>query len=103
MNLYRNGKYVETFKQSRSIELLTAYLDAHAEPKNPPPPPPPATTAAPEPQVTAKDTLAEEAQHLKQDVNPRGIVLSLDETNFKQTVDKGGVFVKFFAPWYVLV
>ncbi|KAI0368478.1 thioredoxin-domain-containing protein [Pilatotrama ljubarskyi] len=96
MNLYRNGQFVETYTQSREFDLLTAYLDAHAEPSNPPAP---AATAAPEPQIVEKDLLAEELVRSKQDVNPTGTVLSLDEKTFKQNVDKGGLFVKFFAPW----
>ena len=58
---------------------------------------------APEPTPAAalqdKDELVEEVVH-REDVNTAGIVVSLDETNFQQTVDKGHVFVKFFAPWY---
>ena len=98
MNLYRNGEYVETFRQSRDHDLLTKYINAHAEPRNPPAP-----EAAPEPTLAAafqdKDELVEEVVH-REDVNTAGIVVSLDETNFQQTVDKGHVFVKFFAPWY---
>ncbi|KAI0759740.1 thioredoxin-domain-containing protein [Trametes elegans] len=99
MNLYRNGKFVETFAQSRTLEILTEYINAHAEPRNPPEP---TVAAAPEPTPTPaaaeRDELAQAAARTE-DVNPRGLVLSLDERNFKQTVDKGGVFVKFFAPW----
>ncbi|KAI0666173.1 thioredoxin-domain-containing protein [Trametes maxima] len=98
MNLYRNGKYVETFKKSRTIEILTAYLDAHAEPRAPPPPPPPpAATATAEPPAIEKVEHVEEKVY-KPDVNPHGTVLSLDEKTFPGAVDKGGVFVKFFAP-----
>ncbi|KAI8984891.1 thioredoxin-domain-containing protein [Trametes punicea] len=96
MNLYRNGQYVETFMQARTIELLTEYVNAHAEPRNPPAP----TVSIEEPVIVEieRDELVEEVQP-KEDVNPRGIVLSLDETTFRENVDKGGIFVKFFAPW----
>ena len=99
MNLYRDGKYLETFRQSRDFDILTKYIAAHAEPRNPPAPEPPAE----EPPTTATDddALLDEVVH-REDANPDGVVISLDEKNFQQTVDKGHIFVKFFAPWYVL-
>ncbi|KAI1792500.1 thioredoxin-domain-containing protein [Ganoderma leucocontextum] len=97
MNLYKDGKYLETFSQSRTIDILTNYLAAHAEPRNPPA----AESSSKEtasPVTPDKDELAEQiASH--EDLNPTGTVLSLDEKNFRQIIDKGHVFVKFFAPW----
>ncbi|KAI0751693.1 thioredoxin-domain-containing protein [Daedaleopsis nitida] len=103
MNLYRNGAYVETFRQNRDIDILTKYLAAHAEPRNPPasettPEATSTTASAPSP-TPERDALVEEEAALREDVNPSGTVVSLDETNFRQTIDKGHVFVKFFAPW----
>lgn len=102
MKLYKDGKYVETFEQARSIELLTNYLAAHAEPSNPPVPEPTSTSSkeADPPVTSDKDELAEHVV-IHEDRNPEGTVLSLDEKNFRQTIDRGHVFVKFFAPWYV--
>ncbi|RPD62164.1 thioredoxin-domain-containing protein [Lentinus tigrinus ALCF2SS1-7] len=96
MNLYRDGKYLETFRQSRDVDILTKYITAHAEPRNPPAPEPPAE----EPPAAASDDdeLLDEIVH-REAANPNGVVMSLDENNFQQTVDKGHVFVKFFAPW----
>ncbi|KAL1939613.1 hypothetical protein VTO73DRAFT_9646 [Trametes versicolor] len=96
MNLYKNGKYVETFKKARSLEILTEYLDAHAEPRAPTAP---ASTAPAAPEPTAKDESAPAVREKKPDVNPNGTVLKLDGANFRSHVDKGGILVKFFAPW----
>ncbi|TBU43982.1 thioredoxin-domain-containing protein [Dichomitus squalens] len=98
MNLYKDGKYLETFKQSRDIDILTKYIAAHAEPRNPPAPEPTAKTENVVPLTAEKDELVEEIA-TRENVNPHGIVLSLDEKNFQETIDKGHVFVKFFAPW----
>ena len=100
MNLYKNGQYVETFKQSRDIDILTNYLAAHAEPRNPPEPEPTKEDEKTLPLTAEKDELVEQIA-TRGDVNPGGIVLSLDERNFQETIDKGHVFVKFFAPWSV--
>ena len=101
MNLYRNGQFVETFRDSREHDILTDYLNAHAEPRSPPP----TTTPSAEP-ITAEvaqpendPLVAEFVSH--EDANPDGVVVALDEKNYQATIDKGHVFVKFFAPWYV--
>lgn len=101
MNLYRNGEYVETFRQTRSIDILNKYIAAHAEPRNPPAPEPaPESTPAPSVPESETDELVDEVVH-REDVNPTGAVISLDESNFHAIVNQGHVFVKFFAPWYV--
>ncbi|KAH9936885.1 thioredoxin-domain-containing protein [Epithele typhae] len=99
MNLYRNGEFVETFRKSRNHDILTNYLTSHAEPRNPhaaeTAQPSSTTVEAAEPE---NDELVQEfASH--KDANPGGIVLSLDESNYQNTIDEGHVFVKFFAPW----
>lgn len=90
MNLYRNGKFLETYNDSRELQLLIAYLAKHAEPRTVPSSPPPSV-----------DTSVQAAPPSK-DLNPQGTVLALNPTTFQQTVDEGKVFVKFFAPWYAL-
>ena len=99
MNLYKDGKFVETFKQHRGFDILTDYLAAHAEPLNPPVPKPTEEGSA-SPVASDKEEFDEQTVP-RQDFNPFGTVLVLDETNFQETTDKGNVFVKFFAPWYV--
>ncbi|KZT63979.1 thioredoxin-like protein [Daedalea quercina L-15889] len=81
MNLYRDGKFVETYRQSRAYDLLTSYLSAHAEPTSLPALP--GTTEAP----------------VATDVNPDGKVYALDEKTFQNAVDEGHIFIKFYAPW----
>ena len=77
MNLYKDGKYVETFTQPRELDLLNSFLAAHAEPRNPPLPEPKeneaVTSSAP-----LEDTTTQQA-NFHADVNPNGVVLSLDE------------------------
>ncbi|KAM5540632.1 hypothetical protein V8D89_005663 [Ganoderma adspersum] len=97
MNLYKDGKFVETFKQARGFDILTNYLAAHAEPHNPPVPEPTEEDSA-SPVASDKDEFDEQTVS-HPDFNPFGTVLSLDEKNFRETIDKGNVFVKYFAPW----
>ena len=99
MNLYKDGKFVETFKQHRGFDILTDYLAAHAEPLNPPVPKP-TEEGSTSPVASDKDEFDERTVP-RQDFNPFGTVLVLDETNFQETIDTGNVFVKFCAPWYV--
>lgn len=86
LNIYKDGEFVDTFDKAREPELLRKYLDKYLVPETPlPPPPPPPPPAAPKPPPHTS--------------NPEGKVLELDEQNFSHEVKKGGVFVKFFAPW----
>ena len=79
MNIYKDGKFVDTFRKAREYELLKEYLDRYLAPDAHLPPP---ATKAP-----------------TRVLNPEGKVLELDERNFSHETKKGGVFVKFFAPW----
>ncbi|OBZ66615.1 Thioredoxin domain-containing protein 5 [Grifola frondosa] len=96
MNLYRNGEYIETYKQSREYELLKTYLSAHAEPNS-------VSSLLPSPTPSPQSSIVQSAPEgvlsMSRDINPSGSVLALDEKTFKGTIDQGGVFVKFFAPW----
>jgi thioredoxin domain-containing protein 5 len=91
MNIYRNGDFVEMYKGSRDYDLINSFLSKHAEPTS--------SSSANVPSVTKP---ALHLQTPRAERNRDGIVLMLDEKNFKKVVDQGPVFVKFFAPWYIL-
>lgn len=80
LNIYKDGEFVDTFTDSRELELLKKYLDKYLVTETLPPPPP----------AQKKPTRI---------MNPEGKVLELDERNFSNEVKEGGVFIKFFAPW----
>lgn len=107
MNLYRDGQFLETYREPRSYDLLTSYISKHAEPTSLPTLP--ETTA---PVVTATPEVHFEAQQQQQrethqaavpakDLNPDGKVLVLDDKTFRDVVTEGHIFVKFYAPWYI--
>lgn len=80
LNIYKNGEFVDTFKKARELDLLKEYLDGHLDTETHPTSPPARKAPA----------------HI---LNPEGKVLELDERNFSGEIKRGGVFVKFFAPW----
>jgi thioredoxin domain-containing protein 5 len=89
MNLYKDGQFIETWKQPRDIDKLREYLTKHAERSQVPDTAPPAA-----------DVLLEQPESDKEH-NPTGKVIVLNEKNFEQTIKDGHVFVKYYAPWYV--
>ncbi|KAJ8495555.1 hypothetical protein ONZ51_g1629 [Trametes cubensis] len=98
INLYRNGQFVEMFKQALTIERLTEYLDANAAT----PVPPGVSTSNPAPiaiGLEADVSVIEGGAKLSKGGKSTGGVVSLDEETFKEAVDEGDVFVKFFLPW----
>ncbi|KAH9920797.1 thioredoxin-like protein [Fomitopsis serialis] len=106
MNLYRDGAFVEMYRQPRSYDILTSYLSEHAEPTSLPALPEttevPVVTAVPDPVPQLK--VQEYRDTYKptvpvKDLNPDGKVLALDDKTFQSAVDEGHVFVKFYAPW----
>jgi len=89
MNLYKNGVYVETFTDPRDVDILREYLSKHAEPKKVPARQVVGHTSDLETPLGGSDN-----EH-----NPTGTVMVLNDKNFKQTIQEGHVFVKFYAPW----
>lgn len=108
MNLYRDGQFVDTYKKARDFELITAYLDEHIEPKetSTPEPTPTPVPSPPVVSVPTPDTRELIAETFKlpdeKTYNSAGNVVILNEKSFTDTVAEGHVFVKFYAPWYVL-
>lgn len=89
INLYKDGKFVETYSQSRDLDKLQAYVDLHAVKRTIQEPVTPAKLAAkPVPEPPSRP------------VNVPGQVEKLSETTFKQfTSQPEPILVKFFAPW----
>jgi thioredoxin domain-containing protein 5 len=83
LNLYQDGKYLETFNQNRELDLLLAFLSKRTQELVPP--------------AVVADAPAESPSPI---VNPSGEVLVLSNENFAEEIAKGKVLVKFFAPWY---
>ncbi|CAL1709319.1 unnamed protein product [Somion occarium] len=100
MNVYKYGKYMETFNQVRDPAIIRKFLSEHAEPPLASAAPAvPTTTAAIQPAQThvSYDTILPPVSDRL--LNPTGTVLSLNEKTFFDTISHGHVFVKFFAPW----
>ncbi|KAI0693473.1 thioredoxin-domain-containing protein [Cytidiella melzeri] len=87
MNLYKDGQFVETWKEARELDKLRDYLAIHARPSKTPF------------IETEESILGPEQPEPGKEHNPTGTVLVLNEDNFEQTLQGGHVFVKFYAPW----
>lgn len=108
MNLYRNGGFVETFTAIRTSDVLVEYLVEHAEPTGSPdqdaiieeekplaePTPQHPSTPTPEPANLPSPHVAP---------NPAGNVIPLTEETFERFISEGPAFIKFFAPWCVIL
>lgn len=81
MNMYKDGKFLETFKKPRDHAMLTEFMAGYISTPSP--------TETPEPVPTEPVV----------PVNPTGEVLILTSDNFQDVISEGRVFVKFFAPW----
>ncbi|TFK56291.1 thioredoxin-domain-containing protein [Heliocybe sulcata] len=101
INLYKDGQFVGTYKQARSIELLEEFIEKHAEPTGTSVSTAPATTTASEAETLTSSAaaVATSPPVLMRSPNPRGSVLSLNGNTFQDAIKDGPVFVKFFAPW----
>ena len=89
--MYKSGEAVEKFKGRRDWDLLTEFIEKHAE------------HGEPNTEVeTITDTQQPEIVNEKVP-NEDGIVRAVDSAGFKALMDEGPAFVKFYAPWYVFV
>jgi hypothetical protein len=89
MNLYHDGTLQATFAGSRSHERIVNFIKeqtgmSEPSPGSPPPDPP-----------------NNDLEMIRTGRNPHGEVLSLTPETFSSVIADGGVFVKFFAPWWV--
>lgn len=91
MNLYKDGQFVETFKQGRDLDILQKYLADHAEPTTP--------LSPPVPEATDGVKLEEVPAVPVKVYNPSGSVTVLNEKTFADAIQEGHVFVKYYAPW----
>jgi len=110
LNLYRNGEFVDTYEGVREYDPLLEYMNKHAEPtstsistQTSQAPPSVASPSAVKPPTMTKPVEVLHIQTPRADVNPSGSVLELGPHDFQDVVDQGPVFVKYFAPWYVLM
>lgn len=86
---------METFQGSREYDRLKEFIAKHAEPTG--------TVKHATPVKTGSEaTPTVEVLHVQTSraaVNPSGMVLPLDTSNFDEVVGQSATFVKFFAPW----
>jgi thioredoxin domain-containing protein 5 len=93
MNIYRDGKFVETFKGARDYDRVTSFMSKHAEPTSP--------TSYSLPHVPSETETPLHIQSARTVPNPEGMVMALNGRNFQKALEQGPLFVKFFAPWYL--
>lgn len=107
MNIYKNGEFVDQFKGAREWELLTVFIENHAEKTSAPELSPSTSYSQPETveavEASTKETEApappiENVPDLKVP-NTNGQVVALDSTTFPVALSEGPAFVKFYAPW----
>lgn len=89
LNLYKDGKFVEVFKEARDLDKLRDYIASHAEPR--------AVQAPAKGKVTEASVEEAVEEH-----NPNGNVVVLTDATFDKAIQDGHIFVKFYAPWFVL-
>ncbi|KAI0337496.1 thioredoxin-domain-containing protein [Trametopsis cervina] len=94
MNLYKDGKFVETWNKARDFEALKDYLAKRAEPKQQKTVPVEQRVTDGKVEETATPGTIGDKEH-----NPDGKVIILNEKNFDQTIQDGHVFIKYYAPW----
>lgn len=90
MNLYRDGTLQATFEGLRSHERIVNFIKEHTGVSEP-------SRSAPPPELPEHDL---QTPHTGQ--NPHGEVLALTPETFPSVVADGDVFIKFFAPWWVI-
>jgi hypothetical protein len=90
MNLYYDGTLQATFQGLRSHERLVDFIKEHTGVSGP-------SRSPQQPELPEFDL---ETSHSGR--NPHGEVLTLTPETFPSVIEDGDVFVKFFAPWWVI-
>jgi hypothetical protein len=90
MQLYHDGVLQVTFEGARTYERVMLFIEEHTGASKP-------SYSVPPPELPEHDV-----QTLHNERNPHGEVLTLTPDSFASVVADGDVFIKFFAPWWVL-
>lgn len=90
MQLYHDGALQVTFEGVRDYERLTHFIEEHTGVSKP-------SDSAALSELPESDLQTEHDER-----NPHGEVLALTPETFAGVVAGGDVFVKYFAPWWVL-
>lgn len=90
MQLYHDGVRQVTFEGVRDYERIIHFIEEH--------------TGVSKPSDTAvlSELPESDLQTSHNERNPHGEVIALTPETFEGVVAGGDVFVKFFAPWWVL-
>jgi len=91
MNLYHDGVRQATFQGARSYERIINFIKEHTGVSEP-------YQSAPDPELSDHEPKTPEVER-----NPQGEVLVLTPETFPNVIADGDVFVKFFAPWWVII
>ncbi len=93
---YRDGVEIETYSEDRTLDKLTSYLETHSRAY---------IRDVSDAVVAGADGGSAQAGFSGAGaggINERGESMPLDRQGLEQAREKGPVFVKFYAPWWVM-
>jgi hypothetical protein len=90
MNLYHDGTLQATYVGLRSHERIVNFIEKQTG------------MSVPSPGSQPPDPPTNDLEITRTERNPHGEVLALTPETFSSVIADGGVFVKFFAPWWVI-
>ncbi|ORZ17800.1 thioredoxin-like protein [Absidia repens] len=97
LNLYTDGKFVETYKGPRTKEDIKSYLLEHHSKRSSAAAEEDTTVQAPDSKSTTTATATKDSPLVKP--NPNGHSVVFDAESFKLATQDRPYFVKFYAPW----